>query len=372
MAKAAKLHFDAGSLRDGFTLLKVVKPVTGDYCLKFVPDGVIMFSYDKRRYSRVMVLAEGTELPPDFVSDDFYLTVDRASLFESGLDSFVVSLNERSVSVKATGEGQSRQASLKRRSLRTKRMTVPDDPDANQILEMDASVLEALLKQMSCSALIKQTKTEEDMRVNQVHFFPEGPVISSARFFATVADVPGLSVDLSLISADIPGIRSLCAKAPGKVALKRDKSRIYAVDSASGSCVAFSRVAARKPPVSHIDNSKFVSKVTCGKNLLTDALSWASTAVEGTQRVTFHASAGKLSLSTNSEEITQIDCAVEGSDLRADFPVRHLFSIVGYVESDDVVFHHGHSESELVLGIGPSEPPEGFSYMHYINSMVSR
>lgn len=287
-----KFSFQPEDLKRALTMARIVKPETGDFCFKFFPDSLVIFSFDRRRYVCSYVAAISNKpVDPDFQSPDYYVTMDRTALFDSDLTSVTVSINEKSMSVSATDGNQVRSASLKRKAVRSKRPSVPELPDLSST-SVPAAAFEDLLHQVSCSALVKETKTEEEMRVNQVHFYAEGGyACSNARYYGSVVHLDGLGLDLSVVSADIPALRSFCAKATSDIVnVSQDKSRLYLVDPTSGSFLALSRVASKKPPLSILDPSGFKTILEVEHAQLLKNLGWAQLAIEGTQRLGFRAS----------------------------------------------------------------------------------
>ena len=168
-----RFHFKSDVLKMGLALARLVKPesgngIKGDYCFKFLPNSLVIFSYDKRHFVRASIACEA-EIDEQFESDEFYLLPDRTALFDVDLENITATLNAKSLSIKVHGDGKSRQANLKRRSTQSRRPSVPGFPDSEYI-SVNRKSLESALHQVSCSALVRETKTEEDMRINQVHF----------------------------------------------------------------------------------------------------------------------------------------------------------------------------------------------------------
>ena len=373
-----RFTFKPEDLRMVLSLARVVKPETKDLSFTFSSESLVVFSFDKRRYScaRVPVQAEGAA--DGWVSSEFYITLDRTALFESDLTSISVTVNDKSLVVNATDGDQARMASLKRRSVRSRRPPVPRLPPVS-FLDVGTADMDALLSQVSCSAMVKETKTEEEMRVHQVHFYGEsGHVCSTARYHGSVARLDGLSLDVSVVSSDIPMIKSFCSRIPGDVVrVGHDGSHLYFNDPVTGSFMALSRVSSRKPPVSSIDPSGFKTVLVADQAQLLKNLGWAQLAIEGTQRISFRAQksndgdAGELELLHGLEEVSRFPVRfLKGSALSADFPVRFLHSIVKHVDGD-VVMGFDHPEAPKVLGVYSSNGGP-IHYAHYLMSMISR
>lgn len=371
-----KFVLSSKSVGDGVAVARIVKPEAGDFCMRFEKGGLVIFSYDKRRYVRAAVSYSSSDVPDGFRSEEFYVTPDRTTLFDSDLESVSVKINEASVSIKAEGGGQSRSASLKRRAKRSKRTPVPDTilpSSAEHVLAVRKDLLDEVLGHLMCSAVVG--KTEEEMRVNQVHFYAsEFCAVSMTRFYGTVVKLRFPVPDFSIIGTDAPAIRIFASKsAVGQVTLSQDKNRLYVTDGLS--CLSLTRVSGRRPPVSLADNSAFSFSGFVGRDHLAKALSWAGTAVqdEGTSRVRFSVDGSLLEMTYDGERIAEIPCRVERGTLSADFQVRHFKHVVDHI-SGDVHLLYSHPQDKTLLCLSPEkeERPSDYSVFHYMKAMVER
>jgi hypothetical protein len=370
-----KFVFSSKAVGDGFTMARIVKPEAGDFCMRFEKDGLVIFSYDKRRYVRSQVSYVSSDVPKDFRSEEFYVTPERTSLFDSDLDSVTVKINDASLSVKAEGNGQSRQASLKRRAKRSKRTAVPDGvvpASSESVLSVRKDAIEDILGHLLCSAVVG--KTEEEMRINQIHFYSsERCAVSMTRFYGTVVRLDSVDVpDFSIIGTDAPAIRTFSSKASvGLLQFSQDKNRLYVSDGLS--CLSLTRVSGKRPPVALADNSLFSFSAVIQKDQLAKALSWAGTVVqdEGTSRVRFQSDGDRLVMNYNNEKISDFGLAHERGQLDADFQVKYFKHVIDHIDGD-VRVSYNHPQDPTLMCLSPKDQPPGFSVFHYMKAMVER
>ncbi len=377
-----KFVFDAERLKRAVGMAKSVKPETGDFCFKFSAASLSMFSYSKRSYVLVVVpFSAVPDVPTDYLSDEFYISEDRIAVFDTELETVHVNVGDKSMTIKVEGGGSSRSASLKPRAVRSRRPPVPGLLSVPVLFEIDSSKLDVLLHQASCSASVKETKTEDDMRVNQVHFYSDSRcAVSVSRFSGTFVGLDSLALDLSIVSSDLPEIRRFCSKCVSDVvSIHQDADRLYVRDPSSGSFMAFSRVAMKKPPYQAMPASGFSESIVIEKSSLNKCLSWASLTLDGTQRVSFNfsrttGSGGELELKNGSDEISKLQCQYEqGDGFRADFPVKHFLSILSYMD-DSVRVEYGHPDMSSLACLSPAvdlSAPD-VRARHYLLSMVKR
>lgn len=374
-----KFKFQPAGLKRCFAQVKVVKSQTNDVCLRFIGDRLVLFSSDKRRFVRAEMVSEPIgALPSGYVSDDFYITLDRTALFDSNLDDVTITVNEKSLTVQASNAEETRSATLKKRSITSRRPPIPAKPQSSDKYSFNISYFDSLLRQVSCSAQVKETKTEEDMRINQVHFYPDSKcAVSNARYYGSVAFLNDINIDLSLISNDIPIIKSFCSKLSGTdFLIFQDSTRLYVEDPVTESVLVLSKVSCKKPPLTLLDREVFSTAILADQNKLSQCLEWVVMALEGTQRISLKAEKlpdtekeGFLEFHSGIQELSKIPISFRhGNSFRADFPAKFLSSIVKYVGGDKVTIRFGHSSMPTIMELSShmeeDAPVKSFHYLH--------
>lgn len=370
-----KFHFKSDVFKTGLAMAKLIKPeAKEDYCFKFLPDSLVIFSHDKRRYVRASIPCEA-EVGDEFESDEFYLLPDRTALFDTDLENITASINAKSLSIKVHGDGQSRQANLKRRSSRSRRPAVPGFPESEYV-SLGRKEFESALHQVSCSALVKETKTEEDMRINQVHFYPEqNCLLSSSRYYGSLVYLnDAIGLDTSIVSSDVPTIRGFLSKMKGEsVQACQDDRNFSVIDPDTQSFLSVGKVATKKPEFNVLDKDGFKTCLQINLKSLLKNLEWALLAIEGTQRLGFQAEGDSVKLFNNKEELGEVPVEFKSGDkLEADFPVRFLHMMVKHL-SNDPLLYYDHEKSPTILGITqvPVEDQQ-IEFMHFLPSMRKR
>src|SRR5271157_4860182 len=149
-----KLEFDPDDLRRGLSIAKLVKPLTSDYILKITGGKLVIFSYDKRRCARVEVRPL-KEIAQDYESDEHFLPMERSAFLDSELTAISLSVTDKGMVIKTDGGKQSRQASIKRKAELSRRPPIPPRPPLVAAASFQAKDFEELLRQVSCSALVR-------------------------------------------------------------------------------------------------------------------------------------------------------------------------------------------------------------------------
>lgn len=373
----ARLAFNPEDLRRAFALAKQVKPATGDFVLKIVAGTLVVYSADRRCTCRAEVRpVDGSD---DMTSEDYFLPADRAALFETDLKTVSVSVTDKGLTVKADDGTQSRQASVKKRLDSARRAGVPAPPSCDWV-DVPAKSFGELVRQVSCSALVKETKTEEDMKVNQVHFYSkDGCAVSNARFYASCVWMDKLALDLSIVSADLPSLKAFCARAAGEtIQVGQTPSHLVVKDPSTGTTMSFSKVSITKPPLQVLPDDGFSVEISAESHQLAKALSWSVMAVDGTPRLSLSAKddgdSTALILSSGGQELSRVPARfVSGSELKSDFPVKILANVLGYVDSDNVLLRYKHKSAPTILEVRELDGTKSaVRARHFVQSMKER
>jgi hypothetical protein len=368
---STRFAFSAQKLKHGLAMVKLVKPSSNDFAVRFGSNGATFYSADKRRIALINVAAdEVPDMESGWTSDEYCIPASKMALFDSNLDTVAFSFTESAMIIQASEGKQTRRATVKRRADAMRRRLIPALRWGDLSL-VDAGKFEKLLRVVGCSALVRETKTEEEMRVNQVHFHADAECASSnARYHASVANFAGMKLDLSIVGSDIPPIRSFCSKLDGKVGLAQDKNKLYVVDAESDSVIAFGRVAAVKPDFAP-PSDEFEIELVLNKEQLLNGLDWAMAALDGTQRLSCNASEGMLKMSNNGEIFSMPVSFKKGSSLCVDLPAKFLRTTVCHTESESVSMKFGHLRVPSVMAISDAEDSE-VCIRHYLQAMRGR
>jgi len=375
-----KLEFDPDDLRRGLSIVKLVKPITNNFTLKIQNGGLIIYSYDKRRSARAEIRPLKS-IPSDFTSDEYLLPSERQSFLDSELTAITLTITDKGISVKTEGGKQSRQATIKRKSELSRQPPIPSRPTLIAASTLRANEFEELLRQVSCSALVRETKTEEDMRVNQVHFYPEKEcAVANARFYATTATLPGMNVDLSIVSADLPLMKAFCSKFSDKsIQIGQNSKHLFIIDPDTSSHILFSRVVSNKPPFSMVPETGYETIMSIDRDQLAKTLGWAVLAIEGTQRLTLNANSdgpdgkGVINFLNGKQEIGSMPITFQsGKKFSADLPVKYLAGIVRYLGEGSALLKYSHPDAPTILEITEQADDGSFRARHFIQTMKER
>lgn len=365
------IKIESSLIRNGLAIVKIVRPVTGDFSIQFVPNGSINFtSIDKRR----SITAKITHGDSSDIESEYFISLDRVSILENDLKNVSLSEGDKGLTIKYSDGDTSRSTVLKRRSSISKRPVAPNLPSDLSWTRIPSKLFDAILKQSACSALVKETQTEEDMRINQIHFYKDNFVTSNARFYGTQVASESIDFDMSLVSADIPYIRNLCARCKSDILIAQDESNIFIQDDVSRSWMHVHKVPCVKPSGKLIKIDESHRSFTLDSEVFKSISKWLSNSLDSTQRVTFKVSADEDGYLFKTISVTGVELTsnrIEGSsEWSADFPISVIQIIADHLLDGpaDIYFDIPDLLGVLVVG----QKMQGIIANHFLRSMKPR
>jgi len=362
----SKVTINSTALKKAVNLVKIVKPEFNDFCFSFSPGHLRIFSYDRRKKVVCNLNLDSSLL------DEFYLSIDKASLFDIAADSIEFSIADTQIKIKSHTGSSAKQATLKRKSSKIKRLPIPVLPTDGDCYQIDKKTLIQLLSIVSASALIKETKTDEEMKINQIHFYQDyKSVFSSARYYGSCAFSDRINFNLSIVSSDIPYIKNFISK------INSDLVRIYQLTTGtyfvddSDSFLFLGKVNSQRPSFSAYEFSGFKHQIKVSRTNLEEQLEWADKAVDGTQRISFIVNDSKLYLKNGSEEIAEMNIdQISNTNFTTDLPILYLSKLIESTEGESILIGFNHEKTATLMGI--TDPDSSVKYLHLIQSMRSR
>lgn len=361
----SKVTMDSTALKKAVNLAKIIKPEFNDLCFSFSFNALKIFSYDRRKRI-VCNLGLDSDL-----KDEFYLSIDKVSLFDIASDSIEFAITDNQIKIKSKTGSNAKQATLKRKSSKIKRLPIPVLPTVD-FCQIEKKVLTQILSAVSAAALIKETKTDEEMKINQIHFYRDHQsVFSSARYYGSYVFSSHITFDLSIVSSDIPYIRNFLSKISSDlIKIYQSPTGTYFADD-SNSFLFLGKVNSQRPTFSTYEFSEFKHQIKVPKTNLKEQLEWADKAVDGTQRISFIVNGSKLYLKNASEEIAEMDIdQVSDSNFSTDVPISYLSKLAESIDGETILIGFDHKKTSTLMGL--TDPDSSVQYLHLIQSMRPR
>ncbi len=368
-----KFTFNTKELSSAFSLVKLVRPVTNDYILSFSGKSMKLSSYDKRKVASATIESSYSDVEDDFVSDDFYLPFEKQSVLESKLEETDFIINSKGLSIKHSSGSQTRQANIASRTKNAGRPSFLDKTIPSDLHSINPKVFEECMRLVSCSALVKDTKTDEDMKINQVHFYSDLKcVYSNARTYSSLVFSDSIDLDISIISSDIPIIRSFCSQHKDKpVKIGFDNKHLYFTSQENKVYLSFTQITGKKLPIQKISD-EFEVEISISKEIFNESMNWSNVAIDATGRLSMLYDDGNLIFSANGSVLSSFPCTLrKGKEFKADFPIKIISNFSTYTTGKTLLMKYCHKSEPSLLEF-TSDDDSNIISKHYVRSMKSK
>lgn len=338
---STRLAFDPEKIRRAIIIAKLTKPATGDLTLKFTGGRLVISSQGRRGQSRSEVLP--LEDPGGFESDEAYLPYDKSLFLESQNDSVALVFDDRYLNIKVRSGSSNRSARVPLRNNDTKRGKLPAKIELTESNPIDKKTWSDVLSSLSFSAQVKTTKTDIEMRQNQIYFYgEEKSAYSNARTYASSASHESLDFSISIISSDVPTIRAYVQKGPDDQCVGVVDNQLVFSATDGSSYISFSRMVNKFPPYKVPVPDGYKHSVELNTEEWKKNVNWSLKAVEGSNKIRVICTPESVSLMDGPKELVSfpsLDCSGEFS---FDTNLEILIGISSVINSDkfDLFFSH--------------------------------
>lgn len=356
---------DPKRLRKCFSIAKLVKPVANDYSVEF-NCGFLQFSSVGKRH----VVASRVFVSSDIENSEFLLPVDRSGVVDISTVGCKLSVLPKGLNLKYVTEGNTRNANIKRRAESSRKTRTPALPEFNGAITIRKDDLDFILRHLSASAQIKNTKTEEDMRINQVFFnASKNEAVANARYYATSVKSTLIDFDLSVVSSDIPIIRSFIDNFD-VIDIVRAHDSIYLMDKPRESWLRINnhRSDAKYGALPTVDIPSHSFHVQ--KESLKDMVKWSTLTVDGSQRVSINLVGDLLRILSNSNELAATKVHDSMGGFTADFPLSVLATVVDYLDDGNILIGYSFDGAPDIITL--TQANTNSTAVHYIRSMKTQ
>lgn len=336
-----RLDFEPDSIRRAVILAKLTKPATNDLVLKFTGGRLVVFSQGRRGQSWAEV--EPMEDAGGFESDEAFLPYEKALFLESVNDSVSLVFDDRHLNIKVKSGSSNRNARIPLRNNDTKRAKLPSRIEIESGNPIDKKIWSDVLSALSFSAQVKNTKTDIEMRQNQIYFYAnENAAYSNARVYASSASHDSLNFDVSIIASDVPVIRNFLQKGPEAQQIAVVENHLVVAAADGSSYVAFARMQNKFPPYKIPDPENFRNSV----ELLTEEwkknVNWTLKAVEGSNKIRVVCTSESVILMDGPKELVSFPALGSTGEFSFDTNLEILIGISSVINADKFDLFYGH------------------------------
>lgn len=343
-----KISFDPEKIRQAISVAKLTKPASGDFTLKFTGGDLVICSQGKRGQSWAQVAP--LEPNNDFVSDEAFLPYEKSLFLEGNNDTCTLVFDDSYLSIKVRSGGSNKSARVPLRNNNTKRSKLPEKLDLVDPHPIDKKVWSEILGSLSYSAQVKNTKTDIEMRQNQIYFYgDQHAAYSNARTYASCATHESLDFSVSIISSDVPTVRAFIQKAGDDIMVGVNDGDLFFCSEDRNRYVSFARMVNKFPAYKIPSTEGFKHHATFKTEEWKKNVTWSVKAVEGNNKVLARFSSDSVSILDGSKELISFMPSSCDGDFSFYMNLDILVGISSVINSDEFTLCYAHESMDNMI-----------------------
>lgn len=343
-----KISFDPEKIRRAISIAKLTKPASGDFIMKFTEGKLVICSQGKRGQSWSEV--SPIDFDSEFDSDEAYLPYEKSLFLDGHNDSVTLSFDESYLNIKVKSNGSNKNARVPLRNNNTKRSKLPNKLVIEESHRIDKRVWSEVLSSLSFSAQVKNTKTDIEMRQNQIYFYgSENAAYSNARTYASCATHKSLDFSVSIISSDVPTIRSFLQRGDSEQLVGTSNGNLFFSTSDGSSYVCFSRIINKFPNYKIPSEDGYKFSAVFNTEDWKKNVNWSVKAVEGSNKVLVRCSPESVTVLDGNKEIISFQPVSCDGEFSFYMNLDILVGISSVINSEHFSMFYSHSSMDNMI-----------------------
>lgn len=319
-----------------------------------------LMSSEKRRVLITLVDNLGINIHPGI---QYSIPYDHPLFGETDVDSWTVD-------VKKDGMKFCLQSNVGYKTTDIRKKSKPHGFDVSEEWDLVADTKKEdflnVLDHLEASASVKDTKTEEDARINAVYFRPSFS-FSINRHTASVAPAVALKT-FSIPSLDYSVIRSFVDKLDNNENVKIYQSPSYMKIGQDRYWLYLTRIASREPNFSRLEDN-FSFKFTTSVSALKSLVKWSEYNAEASSYMTLHMENDQCEFKTKFKSLGSIKGKIHGEPFSVNLPSKGFVSLIEYLYGEEVNLNYSHVKMPTIFNLSTNIDGASSSQDHYIQSV---
>jgi len=347
---------------------KLVKPSSAFYNIQPYDGGMSISSIDTRRMIKLSVLCDSVDGVVDNKSE-YFIPIKKLNLF-SYPGSYRLKFNEDHILVNIKSDVGKKSAKIRRKNMRQYMFDNFKIFDEVEPVSIDSDVLRTILKNLSASAQIKETKTDADMKKNKIQFYGQASVaISDATYYGTFCYHDDIKFDISISSADVPIVMGFCDISEGPIEMYDAKTHFMCKNSNEDTLLITKVVTERSELFEIEDEYEHVIEIDLA--MLKDAVKWAIESIDGTQRVKFKFDGNVIEMLSSGSMISSLYTMTDSKPFDVDLPIQIVSNIIHNIKGKTIKFKYKNKSTPTIVEINGDKDDE-VQTRYFISAMLQR
>lgn len=354
------VELDWKHFKRGLQIPKLLKSGIPEVLIQENERGLKISSYEKRRMVEVVIPSTSVNLPHGV---QYSISFDHPLFNESDVESWSIEPKKDILKFIFKNNGSTKVTDIRKKA---KPVDVTIPTDWVEVASVNKACLLRSMDHLEASANVKDTKSEEDARINAV-FFRKDLSFSINRHTASVTD--GLaSVDFSIPSLDFAVIRGFVERLDHNGDVSISKSKNYMRVGQGDIFLYTTLINSREPNFSRL-NDKYLFNFETKTSDLKALVKWSEYNAEASSYLTLEFKGASCEFKTKFKSLGEISGINKSSPFTVNLPSKGFVGLMDYLEGDIVNLRYSHEAMSTIFNLNVSDSSGVSSYDHFIQTV---
>jgi len=351
---------DWKQFKKNLQLPKLLKAGVPEVVLQADSGVLKMSSYEKRRLIEVKIPLGGTKWPEGC---QYAIPYDHPIFNESEVQEWSFEGKKDILKFTFVSHGTKKVTDIRKKS---KPVEFKLPRDWEDLAIVTKSKLLQVLDHLEASASVKDTKSEEDARINAIFFRPSLSY-SINRHTASVTD--GISKkNFSIPSLDFLTIRSLVDRLDSGTEISISRSEQYLRVSQGDICLYMTLVNSREPNFTKL-SEKYLYTFKTQVSDLKSLVKWSEYNADASSYLTLEFDRDICEFKTKFKTLGTISGVGGDSKFTVNLPSKGFVGLVDYISGEEVRLRYSHEVMNTIFNVHVRDDITGFGYDHFIQTV---
>lgn len=339
---------------------KLLKSGIPEVLVQKMDSGISISSCERRRMVKIEIPASDLVIPDGV---QYSIAFDNPLLSENDVNSWNLVAKKDTIKFEFFSDSGKKVTEIRKKS-KPVNFKVPLVWELLQ--EFNKLDITRIMDHLEASANVKDTKTEEDARINAI-FFREDGSFSINRHTASVAKGEG-EKQWSLPSLDFSSVRAFIDRCDSDRTIRFEDGNEYIRVGYENFWLYLTKVISRKPNFSFLED-KYLFEFETTVDALKSIVKWSEYNADASSYLTLAFSQEECEFKTKYKTLGTINGINPGSSFEVSLPSKNFVNLVEYLSGSKVFLRYSHAKLDTIFNLHSLNAETGRAFDHYIQSV---